>query len=306
MKGIILSGGLGTRLHPLTKSCSKQLLPVYDKPMIYYPLSTLMVSGIQEILIISTKEALPLYKKLLGDGSSLGISLAYAVQERPGGIAEALLVGEKFLQGDSVALILGDNLFYASGLGKKMKTLTQNHKGARIFSYYVKDPERYGVLVENEEGKLQEIIEKPKRASSNHVVTGLYFYDEKATQFVKQLIPSERGELEITDLNNLYLQSDELSVTKLEEGSAWLDTGTPEALLQASNFVYTIEERQGLKIACLEQIAYEMGYISFEKLSELVSLYRPSSYGEYLKKFCERQRSFVKLESREIEERILL
>ena len=306
MKGIILSGGLGTRLYPMTKSCSKQLLPVYDKPMIYYPLSTLMLSGIQDILIISTREALPLYRKLLGNGSFLGISLSYAVQDKPKGIAEALLVGEKFLGGESVALVLGDNLFYGAGLGKNLRSLTENHKGARIFSYYVKDPERYGVLVEDDKGKLHSIVEKPKKAPSNLVVTGLYFYDQKAVDFAKKLQPSERGELEITDLNNLYLQSDELFVTKLEEGSAWLDTGTPEALLQASNFVYTLEERQGLKIACLEQIAYEMGYIRFDKLSDIISSYPSNSYKDYLKLYCERQKLFLKLELKRTEERILL
>lgn len=282
MKGILLSGGHGTRLYPLTKMLSKQLLPVYDKPMVYYPLSTLMLAGVREILLISTKEALPLYKKLLGDGSHLGIQISYMVQNKPKGIAESFLLAEDFIDGDNVALALGDNLFYGGGLGEVLKSLVDAHTGARLFSYYVKNPEAYGVIRSDEKGKILEIMEKPKVCPSNYAVTGLYFYDNKVVSFAKSLKPSQRGELEITDINNLYLEINELKVTRLSRGTAWLDTGTPSALLQASNFISTLEERQGLKIACLEEIALKMGYISLSQFRELAESSSNSSYREYL------------------------
>lgn len=291
MKGIILSGGLGTRLYPLTKSCSKQLLPVYDKPMIYYPLSTLMLSGIREVLLISSPEALPDYKNLLADGSHLGINISYKIQEKPEGLAQAFILGEKFIDHDPVALILGDNLFYGGGLGKTLSQLAAGHTGARVFSYYVTDPERYGVIKESSKGEVQEIIEKPKVSPSNYAVTGLYFYDDKVVNFAKSLSPSQRGELEITDLNNLYLKAKELKVTKLGRGTAWLDTGTAEALLQASNFIYTLEQRQGLKIACLEEIAYKMKFIGPEELKSLAHYHNKSQYGEYLSKLVREEGS---------------
>lgn len=292
MKGIILSGGLGSRLSPMTRSSSKQLLPVYDKPMIYYPLSTLMLGGIREILLISTKEALPLYENLLGDGSQLGIKISYKLQKKPEGLAQAFLLGEEFIGNSCVSLILGDNLFYGAGFGQTLSQYSKNHTGARIFSYYVNTPEDYGVIKENEEGEIEEIIEKPKVSPSNYAVTGLYYYDNKVVEYAKTLKASPRGELEISDLNNIYLRASELKVTKLGRGIAWLDTGTPQNLLQASNFVYTIEERQGLKIACLEEIAYIMGYIDFNQLKDLAEAYAKSSYGDYL-------RSLVKKESQE-------
>lgn len=289
MKGIILSGGLGTRLHPITRSCSKQLLPVYDKPMIYYPLSTLMLGGIKDILLISTPDALPLYESLLGDGSSLGIKISYKLQKKPEGLAQAFLLGEEFINKSPVALILGDNLFYGGGFGKILSQYSKNHEGARVFSYYVTSPERYGVIKENDKGEVEEIIEKPKISPSNYAVTGLYYYDENVVDYAKSLKPSPRGELEITDLNNLYLKDRKLKVTKLGRGTAWLDTGTPEALLQASNFIYTIEERQGLKIACLEEIAYGMGFICFEQFKHLAESYGKSTYGNYLRNLVQRE-----------------
>ncbi len=289
MKGIILSGGLGSRLSPMTRSCSKQLLPVYDKPMVYYPLSTLMLGGIREILLISTREALPLYENLLGDGSQLGLKISYKLQRKPEGLAQAFLLGEEFIGTSSVALILGDNLFYGAGFGQILSEYSKNHAGARIFSYYVKSPEHYGVIKENEKGEIEEIIEKPEVSPSNYAVTGLYYYDNKVVEYAKTLRPSPRGELEITDLNNIYLKARKLQVTKLGRGTAWLDTGTPETLLQASNFIYTIEERQGLKIACLEEIAYLMGYIDFDQFKNLAESYAKSSYGDYLRSLLKKE-----------------
>ncbi|TGV03856.1 glucose-1-phosphate thymidylyltransferase RfbA [Flavivirga rizhaonensis] len=281
MKGIILAGGSGTRLHPLTKVVSKQLMPVYDKPMIYYPLTTLMSAGINEILIISTSKDTPKFKDLLGDGKDYGCSFYYAVQEAPNGLAEAFLIGENFIGKDSVALILGDNIFYGSGLEQILRTNT-DPKGGVVFAYHVFDPQRYGVVEFDENNKAISIEEKPKHPKSNFAVPGIYFYDNRVIDIAKNIKPSNRGELEITDINKVYLDKGILNVEILDKGTAWLDTGTFNSLMQASQFVQVIEERQGLKIGCIEEIAYKMGYINKSQLNKLAQPLLKSGYGEYL------------------------
>ena len=287
MKGIILAGGSGTRLYPLTRVFSKQLMPVYDKPMIYYPLSTLMMAGIREILIISTPQDLPLFQKLLGNGSQLGIELSYAKQPKPEGLAQAFIIGKEFIGADKVALVLGDNIFYGDGFSQKLQEAACLSSGAVIFGYWVKQPQRYGVLEFDEEDNPTGLEEKPKNPKSNYAVTGLYFYDNNVIEIAQHLKPSNRGELEITDINKAYLRQGKLRVEKLGRGVAWLDTGTHESLLQASSFVETIEQRQGLKIACLEEIAYRMGYISSEQVVYLGNDMQKNGYGQYLLKLVE-------------------
>lgn len=283
MKGIVLAGGTGSRLHPLTLAVSKQLMPVYNKPMIYYPLSTLMLAGIKEILIISTPDDLPNFEKLLGDGSQFGCSFNYKVQEKPEGLAQAFIIGEEFIAGDSVALILGDNIFYGSSMGKLLKA-NNDPSGAVIFAYRVSDPERYGVVEFDQENKAVSIEEKPENPKSNFAVPGLYFYDNQVVEMAKNLKPSPRGELEITDINKIYLSKGELSVGVLDRGTAWLDTGTFTSLMQAGTFVQVIEERQSILIGSLEAIAYEMGYISKDQLKQLAEPLVKSGYGKYLMK----------------------
>ncbi|WP_417291556.1 glucose-1-phosphate thymidylyltransferase RfbA [Corallibacter sp.] len=281
MKGIILAGGSGTRLHPLTLSISKQLMPVYDKPMIYYPLSTLMYSGIKDILIISTPKDLPLFKDLLGDGKKYGCNFQYAVQEAPNGLAEAFIIGEDFIGDDKVALILGDNIFYGSGLSTLLQS-NNDPEGGIIYAYRVHDPERYGVVEFNNEGQAISIEEKPEKPKSNYAVPGIYFYDNSVVDVAKNIKPSHRGELEITDINKAYLQQGKLNVSILDRGTAWLDTGTFQSLMQASQFVEVIEERQGLKIGSIEAAAYEMGYISKEDFKSLATSLLKSGYGKNL------------------------
>ena len=282
MKGIILAGGAGTRLYPITKSISKQIIPVYDKPMIYYPLSVLMLAGIKEILVISTPEDLHLYQTLLDDGSQLGLSLKYAIQPSPDGLAQAFLIGEKFVGDDKVCLILGDNIFYGHGFSKTLVKAASLDDGAIVFGYYVTDPERYGVVDFDPEGKVLSLEEKPVHPKSNYAVTGLYFYSNDVIEKAKSLTPSNRGELEITDLNRLYLGEKRLSVRIMGRGMAWLDTGTQESLLQASNYIHTIEQRQGLKISCIEEIAYQMDFIDKNQLLALAEQMKNSTYGQYL------------------------
>lgn len=282
MKGIILAGGSGSRLYPITRSISKQIIPVYDKPMIYYPLSVLMLAGIREILIISTPRDLPIYEALLGDGSQIGLRFSYAEQASPDGLAQAFLIGEKFIGSDSVCLILGDNIFYGHGLGKVLLDTAKLNNGASVFGYFVKDPERYGVAEFDENGKVLSLEEKPEKPKSNYAVTGLYFYDNTVVSKAKSLKPSPRGELEITDLNKLYLKDNELKVKLMGRGMAWLDTGTQESLLQASNYIYTIEKRQGLKISCIEEVAYNRGYIDNKQLLKLAGEHGKSQYADYL------------------------
>lgn len=269
MKGIILAGGSGTRLYPITKGISKQLIPIYDKPMIYYPLSTLMLAGITDILVISTPEYTPLFEQLLGDGSEWGISLTYKVQEKPNGLAEAFILGADFIGNDSVCLILGDNIYYGSGLSKLVQEAAQKTNGATVFGYHVNDPERFGVVDFDSNMKALSIEEKPKNPKSNYAVTGLYFYDNTVVEKAKHLKPSDRGELEITDINKLYLDEGKLDVKLMGRGYAWLDTGTHDSMMEAASFIATIQKRQNLKVACLEEIAYRMGYINKEKLVEL-------------------------------------
>lgn len=281
MKGIILAGGSGTRLHPITLAVSKQLMPVYDKPMIYYPLSTLMWSGINEILIISTPKDLPLFKQLLGDGVKFGCRFEYAVQEHPNGLAEAFIIGEEFIGDDKVALILGDNIFYGSGLSKKLQS-NNNPEGGIIYAYHVHDPERYGVVEFDNSGQVISIEEKPDNPKSNFAVPGIYFYDNDVVNIAKTIAPSARGELEITDVNKEYLKRGKLKVSVLDKGTAWLDTGTFNSLMQASQFVQVIEERQGLKVGAIEEVAYKMKYITADQLKELIDPLQKSGYGKHL------------------------
>lgn len=282
MKGIILAGGSGSRLYPLTLGVSKQMLPVYDKPMIYYPLSVLMVAGIREILLISTPDDLPIFRKILGDGSHLGLSFSYAEQPRPEGLAQAFIIGESFIGQDPVCLMLGDNIFYGQGLSKILRRAVQLTRGGLIFGYRVRDPERYGVVEFDSEGKVTGIVEKPKNPKSQYAVPGLYFYDNDVVNIARELKPSYRGELEITDVNLAYLKRNDLRVELLGRGFAWLDTGTHEALQQAASYVQAIQERQGLKVACLEEIAFRLGYIDSEQLKNLASKYMKNDYGQYL------------------------
>ena len=283
MKGIILAGGSGTRLYPLTMVTSKQLLPIYDKPMIYYPLSVLMGAGIQDILIISTPQDTPRFKDLLGDGSQYGINLSYKVQPSPDGLAQAFIIGEEFIGNDTAAMILGDNIFYGHGFTAKTKKASEIKDGATIFGYYVDDPERFGIVEFDSNGKAISIEEKPEKPKSNYCVTGLYFYDNNVVEYAKSLKPSKRGELEITDLNRIYLEKNNLNVELLGAGFTWLDTGTHESLVEATNFVKTIEDHQHRKIACLEEIAYRNGWIDNNKMQEAYEIYKKNEYGKYLK-----------------------
>ena len=287
MKGIILAGGSGTRLYPLTQVTSKQLLPIYDKPMIYYPLSILMNAGIKDILIISTPTDTPRFEELLGDGSQFGISLQYKVQPSPDGLAQAFLLGEEFIDGDSCAMVLGDNIFHGHGLTKRLRAAAAKENGATVFGYYVDDPERFGVVEFDNDGKAVSIEEKPQQPKSNYAVTGLYFYDNRVVEYAKSIKPSARGELEITDLNRIYLEDGDLEVTLLGQGFTWLDTGTHESLVDATNFVHTVETHSHRKIACLEEIAYLNGWISKEELQKAYELYQKNQYGKYLKDVLE-------------------
>mgnify|MGYP001579938012 CR=1 FL=1 len=296
MKGIVLAGGSGSRLFPLTLGVSKQLLPVYDKPTIYYPISTLMLAGIQDLLIISTPRDIPLIKSLLRDGSQFGVQFQYKIQEKPDGIARAFLLGEKFIEEQSCALILGDNIFYGHDLSKNINSAGLQKQGATVFAYHVHDPERYGVIDFDNKGKALSIEEKPKKPKSNWAVTGLYFYDNNVVKHAKSLRPSTRGELEITDLNRIYLEHGLLSVQQLGRGIAWLDTGTEEALLESAQFVHTIEKRQGLKVACLEEIALFKGFITLDQLRKNVATYPNRGYGIYVKKLAEIGLSLASLE----------
>jgi glucose-1-phosphate thymidylyltransferase len=282
-RGILLAGGTGTRLQPLTRGVSKQLLPVFDKPMIYYPLSTLMLAGIRDILLITTPRDRPIFETLLGDGGQWGLALSYAEQASPRGIAEAFLIGQEFVGGENVCLVLGDNIFYAEGLSRKLQRVAAENAGATIFGYYVNDPRAYGVVLLDHEGKVLGLVEKPSDATSHWAVPGLYFYDADVVEIARGLRPSPRGELEITDVNRAYLERGRLTVELLSRGTAWLDTGTPEALLDAANFVQVIEQRQGLKIACPEEIAFRMGYIQAEDLARLAEACGPTAYGDYLR-----------------------
>jgi glucose-1-phosphate thymidylyltransferase len=291
MKGIVLAGGSGTRLHPITQGVSKQLLPIYDKPMVYYPLSTLMLAGIRDILLISTPVDLPQFQRLLGDGSQFGINLSYAEQPTPNGLAQAFVIGKDFLDGDGACLVLGDNIFYGHGLTECLQRaaqVTDEEQGATIFGYWVNEPQRYGVVHYDKEGRALGIEEKPEHPKSNYAVVGLYFYDKQITDIAAEVQPSARGEYEITTVNNMYLERGQLRVERLGRGTAWLDTGTHESLLQAGNFIETIEKRQGLKIACLEEIGYQMGYIDADHVMRAAQRLAKTEYGEYLKGLLER------------------
>jgi glucose-1-phosphate thymidylyltransferase len=289
MKAIVLAGGAGTRLYPLTMVTSKQLLPVYDKPMIYYPLSVLMLSGIKDILIISTPEDTPNFQRLLGNGAQFGVNLSYAIQPYPGGLAQAFLVGEEFIAGDGCAMVLGDNIFYGNGLSTLLQEAVENKSRATVFGYYVEDPERFGVVEFDKDGKVLSVEEKPQQPKSNYAITGLYFYDNRVVEYAKSLKPSVRGELEITDLNRVYLEQGELDVKLLGRGFAWLDTGTVDSLLEAADFIKTIEKRQGIKICAPEEIAYLQGWIDLEQLLESAGRYGKSPYGLHLKRVAEQK-----------------
>ena len=294
MKGIILAGGSGTRLYPMTKVISKQLLSVYDKPMIYYPLSVLMLAGIRDILIISTPKDLPRFEELLADGQHLGINLSYAVQTKPRGLAEAFIIGKNFIGKDAVCLILGDNIFYGSDLSKLLQQCTQQTRGATVFGYHVKDPERFGVLEFDNKKQVQSIVEKPQHPASDYAITGLYFYDNQVVDIASQVQPSDRGELEITSINQYYLAQGQLSVEILRRGYAWLDTGTPDSLQEASNFIATIQHNQNLKVACLEEIAYRMGYITSEQVDKLAQPLKQTDYGQYLLRLVKNNNGSIK------------
>ncbi|KFD17369.1 glucose-1-phosphate thymidylyltransferase [Tatumella ptyseos ATCC 33301] len=287
MKGIVLAGGSGTRLYPITQGTSKQLMPIYDKPMVFYPISVLMLAGIREILIISTPEDMPGFKRLLGDGSQFGVCFSYAIQPSPDGLAQAFLIGEEFINGDSCALVLGDNIYFGESFGRKLENVVQRSEGATVFGYQVLDPERFGVVEFDENNRAISLEEKPAQPKSNWAVTGLYFYDKDVVDMAKQVKPSERGELEITTLNEMYLEKNALHVEKLGRGFAWLDTGTHDSLLEASQFIHTIEKRQGYKVACLEEIAYKKGWLSKEQVQAQAKLLVKTGYGQYLQRMID-------------------